>query len=61
VRSRLKHGTHVPHPRIDERHQSAVQLDFERPTHVYLDGHRLDDAARAVSIRVEPDALLCVV
>jgi putative lipid kinase YegS-like protein len=61
VRSRLKHGTHVPHPRIDERHQSAVQLEFDRPTPVHLDGQRLDDDARALSIRVEPDALTCVV
>ena len=34
VRTRLKHGTHLPHPRIEERHQAAVQLDFERPTPV---------------------------
>ena len=32
VRARLEHGTHVPHPRIDERHQAAVQIDLERPT-----------------------------
>ena len=61
VRARLKHGTHVPHPRIDERHQAAVQLELDRPTPVYLDGQRLDDPAKTLSIRVEPDALLCVV
>lgn len=60
VRSRLKDGTHVPHPRIEERHQSAVQLELARPTPVYLDGKVLGDA-RSLSIRVEPDALLCVV
>jgi hypothetical protein len=61
ARARLKHGTHVPHPRIDERRQAAVQLDFDRPTPVHLDGQRLDDPARHLSIRVEPDALLCVI
>ncbi len=60
VRARLKHGTHVPHPRIEERHQSAVQLEFERPTPVYLDGRRLEPAKK-LSVRLEPDALLCVV
>lgn len=60
VRSRLRHGTHVPNPRIEERRQSAVQLEFTRPTPVYLDGDRVADA-RTLSIRVEPDALICVV
>jgi diacylglycerol kinase family enzyme len=60
VRSRLKAGTHVPHPRIAERHVSAVQLDLDRPTPVRLDG---DDVgtARTLVVHVEPDALLCVV
>jgi hypothetical protein len=60
VRSRLKHGTHLPHPRIEERHVSALQVDLARPTPVLLDG---DDVglATTLSIRVEPDALICVV
>ena len=68
ARRRAVAGAVPPHarharapPRIDERHQSAVQLDFDRPTPVYLDGQRLDDPGRTLSIRVEPDALLCVV
>lgn len=60
VRSRLKTGTHLPHPRIDERHVSSLQLDLERPTPVLLDGDDLGPAT-TLSIRVEPDALLCVV
>jgi hypothetical protein len=60
VRSRLPAGTHVPHPRIEERHVQALQVDLERPTPVYLDG-QLVGRARRLSIRVEPDALLCVV
>lgn len=60
VRSRLKTGTHLPHPRIEERHVSALQIDLARPTPVLLDG---DDVglATTLSIRVEPDALICVV
>jgi hypothetical protein len=60
ARSRLRTGTHVPHPGIEERHVSALQLDFARPTPVHLDGERLG-TARTLSIRVEPDALLCIV
>ena len=60
ARSRLKTGTHVPHPRIDERHVAALQVDLARPTPVWLDGDLVGDA-RSLSIRVEPDALLCVV
>lgn len=60
VRSRLKTGTHLPHPRIDERHVNALQLDLDRPTPVLLDGDDLGPAT-TLSIRVEPDALLCVV
>lgn len=60
ARSRLVTGTHVPHPGIEERRVSAVQLDFARPTPVHLDGVPMGPATR-LSIRVEPDALLCVV
>jgi hypothetical protein len=60
ARSRLPAGTHVPHPAIAERRVKAVQIDFERATPVWLDGERVA-FARALSIRVEPDALTCVV
>jgi YegS C-terminal NAD kinase beta sandwich-like domain len=60
VRSRLRNGTHLPHPRIDERHVAALQLDLEPPLSVHLDGEAIGPA-RSLSIRVEPDALLCVV
>jgi diacylglycerol kinase family enzyme len=60
VRARLKAGTHLPHPRIEERRVEAVQLDLARPTPVHLDGE-LVGTARTLSIRIEPDALLCVV
>lgn len=60
VRARLKHGTHLPHPRIEERHVAALQVELAHPTPVVLDGVPLDDA-RSLAIRIEPDALVCVV
>jgi YegS C-terminal NAD kinase beta sandwich-like domain len=60
VRSRLRNGTHVPHPRIEERHVTAVQLDLAPPLGVHLDGEAIG-TARSLSLRLEPDALLCVI
>ncbi len=60
VRSRLATGTHLPHPGITERHVTAIQLDLPAPTPVFLDGDDIG-AARSLSIRVEPDALVCIV
>jgi diacylglycerol kinase family enzyme len=60
ARRRLAQGTHVPHPAIEERRVTAIQLDFDRPTPVWLDGE-LVGRASTLSVRVEPDALLCVV
>jgi hypothetical protein len=60
ARSRLRSGTHVPHPNITERRVTAVQIDLDRPTPVHLDGELVGEA-RTLSIRVEPAALLCVV
>jgi len=59
ARSRLRSGTHVPHPGIDERRVKAVQWDVGG-ANVWLDGE-LVGPARALSIRTQPDALLCVV
>jgi diacylglycerol kinase family enzyme len=50
----------VPHPRIEERRVSAVQIELDRPTPIYLDGELVGDG-RTLSLRVEPDALTCVV
>ncbi|MEO7556714.1 MAG: hypothetical protein ABIV94_08955 [Acidimicrobiales bacterium] len=59
ARGRLRSGTHVPHPGIDERRVKAVQWDVGG-ANVWLDGE-LVGPAHALSIRIEPDALLCVV
>jgi hypothetical protein len=59
ARSRLATGTHLPHPQIKQRRVSALQVDVEG-LDVWLDGERIGPA-KTLSIRVEPDALLCVV
>ena len=60
VRSRLITGTHLPHPGIEERHVQALQVDLARPTPIRLDGDLIGEA-RSLSLRVEPDALRCIV
>jgi diacylglycerol kinase family enzyme len=60
ARRRLASGTHVPHPAIDVQRVAAVQVEFDRPTPVWLDGVRVGEGRR-LSIRVEPDALTCAV
>jgi hypothetical protein len=60
VRSRLGTGTHLPHPGIHEQRAAAVQVTFPRLLAVELDGQPVG-RARALSVRVEPDALRVVV
>jgi hypothetical protein len=60
ARGRLANGTHVPHPGISIRRADAVQHDVPKGHSVWLDGVRLG-AAKALSVRVEPDALRIVV
>jgi hypothetical protein len=60
ARKRLLTGTHVPHPGIRLSRADAVQRDVPKGQSVWLDGQRLGPA-KAVSIRLEPDALRIVV
>lgn len=60
ARGRLPSGTHVPHPDISERRVQALQVSFDAPTPVWLDGGRVGEASE-LSIRVEPDAVTCCV
>jgi hypothetical protein len=60
ARRRLPAGAHVPHPAITTERRAAVQLGFDRPTPVWLDGVPLGEA-RNLSVRLEADALTCVV
>lgn len=60
ARARLRTGAHLPHPGIEVRQVDAVQFDFDAPVPIWLDGERFGPARR-LSIRVEPDAMTCVV
>jgi len=60
VRARLHHGTHLPHPGISQARTQAVQVRFQRPHRLWLDGEPVG-RVRHVSVRVEPDALTVVV
>jgi diacylglycerol kinase family enzyme len=60
ARRRLPAGNHVPHPAIARARRPAFQFEFDRPVPVWLDGERIG-AAMTLSVRVEPDALICVV
>lgn len=60
ARRRLPSGSHLPHPGIAERHVSASQVDLDPALDIWLDGDRLGRASK-LAIRIEPDALTCVV
>jgi hypothetical protein len=60
ARSRLASGTHIPHAGIVSRRVPAVQWDVPPGASVELDGVSLG-RVRTLSVRVEPDALTCVV
>jgi len=60
VRRRLPQGAHLPHPRIDERRVPAVQVTFDKPLPVHVDGRAIGDVHN-LSVRVAPDALRVVV
>ena len=60
ARRRLPQGTHVPHPAITTRPASTIEITFERPLDVWLDGMRWRRCT-ALRLTVEPDALtVCV-
>ena len=60
VRSRARHGTHLPHPGIAERRVPSVQVTLPRPLPVELDGVAAG-RARTISVRLMPEALTVVV
>lgn len=58
ARRRLRYGSHVPHPQVTQRRVDAVQFEFDRPMALWLDGEAAG-MVRRLSVRVEPDALIC--
>ena len=60
ARGRLPSGTHVPHPEVRYTRTRAEQVEFARPTPIWLDGRRIGNAQR-LSVRLEEEALLVVI
>lgn len=56
ARSRLRSGTHIPHPDIKLRRCTATQLELDHPTPIRIDGVA-HGKAKKLSLRVEPEAL----
>jgi diacylglycerol kinase family enzyme len=61
ARRRARTGSHLPHPAIRTARTAAIQFDLEPQLDVYLDGQRVATGARAISLRVESDAVQVVV
>ncbi|MBC8364473.1 MAG: hypothetical protein H8E59_05695 [Actinobacteria bacterium] len=57
---RLPGGNHVPHPEIRYTRTRAEQVEFDRPTPIWLDGRRTG-TARRLSVRLDGEALLVVI
>lgn len=57
ARRRLPAGTHVPHPDVAMSRRSHVELRFERPVNIWLDGERVG-RTRAVDVSVVADAIV---
>ena len=53
---RLGRGLHVPHPAIRQQRSAAIQMSFDRPVPVRVDGRPVG-RVRELSIRVQPGAL----
>ena len=53
---RLRSGTHVPHPAIRQERSRAVQIQFERPASVVLDGRSVGRYC-SISLRVREASL----
>lgn len=60
ARQRARTGTHLPHHQLSMRSVAEVDLEFDRPMVIWIDGVRCS-AARRVRISVEPDAFTAYV
>jgi hypothetical protein len=51
ARTRLRSGTHVPHPKIRQERGASIDTEFDRPLRIWVDGVPIGEA-RAISVRV---------
>lgn len=61
ARRRARTGTHVPHPALAVRRTRHHDITVQRPVMIWLDGELVTNAARHLTIDVEPDSLSIVV
>lgn len=57
ARHRARTGTHLPHPQLTTRSVTSLELSFDHPLDVWVDGERWA-TARSCRISVEPDAVV---
>jgi YegS C-terminal NAD kinase beta sandwich-like domain len=60
ARRRARTGTHLPHGHLSAQSVTEVELDFDSPMAIWIDGVRWD-TARRVRVTVEPDAFTAYV
>jgi diacylglycerol kinase family enzyme len=56
ARQRARRGAHLPHRHLSDRSAPEIDLQFDRPMIVWIDGVRQGAASR-VRVVAEPDAL----
>ena len=60
MRRRAHTGTHLPHPDLATSRVASLDLTFDRPLDIWLDGTRVGRSS-ILHLAVEPDALLVVI
>jgi diacylglycerol kinase family enzyme len=60
ARQRARRGSHLPHRRLSSRSVAEIDLSFERPMVVWIDGVRVASATR-LKVSAEPDAFTAYV
>jgi hypothetical protein len=56
ARVRARTGIHLPHPHLKATRTARIDLHFDRPVGIWLDGERVARRARSVVVDLEPDA-----
>ena len=60
ARRRARTGSHLPHRGLSLRSVPEIDLNFERPMVVWIDGVRCGTATRLI-VNAEPDAFIAYV
>ena len=60
ARTRLRVGTHLPHPQLQTLRRSQWQHEFSRPVPVFLDGQP-KGRHRTIEVSIQPDCFTLIV